>query len=763
MKLHTTKTEIERGGVQAESSFTIKTNALSFSILSSGLYTDPEMAIVRELSCNAYDAHVAAGNEVTPFEIHLPNELEPFLSIKDYGTGLSDEDIQGALIPVMEENENGEMVNSTNADGEQIFKRAGGLYTTYFDSTKTDSNDYIGALGLGSKSPFSYSNAFEVISRYKGKKRTYAIFLNEEGIPTVARMGTIDTDEHSGLEVKIAIEAQHFYKFKEKVASALKFFPVKPKVTGALDFEFDKLPKYRIQTDNWMLSSIERYGSSSMTAVQGNVAYRVSLEQLRKAVTKELYEFAGRANIIMFFDIGELEVSANREEIRYDEKSVEAMANRIEKIYHEFTYEVENKIGKVNDKYWYACMELNKLAKELFGREDSIRRFVDHEVVKDAILARYIKDDGKIIRTKLLGYDFNSYRHNGFHTNAAFKRSGVGYTLVPEQDTIIVLNDVKTGGIKRLSNYLKRSNYSRVFVLTQLANPAVEYDDNNEPIEYCGYEKEMERLVEELGDPEIHLVSELTDELEKKPTNRTLTFYSYAGTFSSRGKYFSDDKIKWEQINCNIEDGGLYFPLKFKSTPSFFDNDGKLESLGFEDCSEILDTLTFLIDAFNAENGTHHTTDSIIAMPAGSAKKAARMSNWINIFEYAKIILPTLVNEISYHKRLRATSNVLDAKYAINDAEFVKKVKELDNDSEFKMVLLPLIEGKEKSRDNVMTYASNIEYLFHMFFPKEEIDNTGFYKDDAFMKYPMLSLVDTVNNSYNWTKLFEYIQMIDRS
>jgi len=96
--------------------FKIKASAKAFSILSSGLYANKIRAIIRELSCNAVDSHVAAGRTDTPFDVHLPNDLEPWFSIRDYGTGLSHEQVSS-------------------------------IYTTYFESTKTESNDYIGALG----------------------------------------------------------------------------------------------------------------------------------------------------------------------------------------------------------------------------------------------------------------------------------------------------------------------------------------------------------------------------------------------------------------------------------------------------------------------------------------------------------------------------------------------------------------------------------------------------------------------------------------
>ena len=505
-------------------------------------------------------------------------------------------------------------------------------------------------------------------------------------------------------------------------------------------------------------------GSSSMVGVQGNVPYRVSLSQIRPHITTELNSFVERSHIVMFFNIGELEVSANREEIRYDQKSVDAIVARIKRVYEEFTYEVENMIGDVNDKYWYACLELNTLSKSLFGHEDAIRKFVNHEKITDENLKRYIKDDGKVNITRLWGYDFNTYRHSGYHKNAKFNRSAVPRIIVPEYDILIVINDVKTGGIKRLSNFLKNNqNYSRVFVLTELSEPAVEFDDENNPIEYCGYEKELERLEEELGHPEIKLVSEVTTELEKKTVSRDLTFYVYSSTYSSRRNYYGHDKIKWEQTDCNLEDGGLYFPLKFRSTPCFVDKNGKLRPLGFNDCDFTLCTLRFLIDAYNAENGTNYTINTVIAMPSAATKKARKMSNWVDLLEYAKLVLPGFVEEISYHKRWKATSSALEIKHAIKDTEFVKQIKKLDDTSSFKQTIMPLIEGMEKSRDDVMAYASNIEHLFHVLFPEREIDNTAFYENTAFKKYPMLSMVNTVSGASNWPTLLEYIKMVDRS
>jgi hypothetical protein len=65
--------------------FRIRNSSKAFGILSSGLYSNKIKAIIRELSCNAVDSHVAADKKDVPFTIHLPTKLEPWFSIRDYG------------------------------------------------------------------------------------------------------------------------------------------------------------------------------------------------------------------------------------------------------------------------------------------------------------------------------------------------------------------------------------------------------------------------------------------------------------------------------------------------------------------------------------------------------------------------------------------------------------------------------------------------------------------------------------------------------
>ena len=69
--------------------FSIKNSPVAFEILSSKLYSDANMAVVRELLCNAYDSHKACGKQDVPIHVQLPSYLNKNFIIRDYGLGLS--------------------------------------------------------------------------------------------------------------------------------------------------------------------------------------------------------------------------------------------------------------------------------------------------------------------------------------------------------------------------------------------------------------------------------------------------------------------------------------------------------------------------------------------------------------------------------------------------------------------------------------------------------------------------------------------------
>jgi len=61
MQLRAEDRNVTTSGLTQQESFQIKATGKAFKILSDGLYSDKPLAVVRELSCNAWDSHVAAG------------------------------------------------------------------------------------------------------------------------------------------------------------------------------------------------------------------------------------------------------------------------------------------------------------------------------------------------------------------------------------------------------------------------------------------------------------------------------------------------------------------------------------------------------------------------------------------------------------------------------------------------------------------------------------------------------------------------------
>ena len=193
MKISENLQDVSIGGAEKVEAFTIKASAKAFAILSSNLYSNPLGSMIRELSTNAYDAHIMVGKKDIPFVITHPNAMDPSFKIRDYGPGLSEEEIMT-------------------------------IYTTFFESTKTDNNDVVGCLGLGSKSPFSVSDSFTITSYYNGKRTIYSAFLSSDRIPTIAKFLETETDEENGLEIEVAIKKSDFSSVVREINNLLHYF-----------------------------------------------------------------------------------------------------------------------------------------------------------------------------------------------------------------------------------------------------------------------------------------------------------------------------------------------------------------------------------------------------------------------------------------------------------------------------------------------------------------------------------------------------------
>ena len=191
-------------------------------------YSNTQLAVVREVSANALDANAEA-NASRPIEIKVPTSMNPTFAVRDFGGGLSEEDVFG-------------------------------LYSKYGKSTKRESNNYIGAFGIGKFAPLSYGDNFTCVSYHNGKKATYNIFVNEDDDTKISRIGDpVPTNEPTGLSIEVAVADNDISSFKEIVKEFFTFFSddEMPKFIGAEE-NFITKPKNLLasKTDDWFFVDV---------------------------------------------------------------------------------------------------------------------------------------------------------------------------------------------------------------------------------------------------------------------------------------------------------------------------------------------------------------------------------------------------------------------------------------------------------------------------------------------------------------------------
>lgn len=298
MKLVTDDEVIIGSANQKSTEFTIKASAKAFKILSSNLYKNKIRAIVRELACNCVDAHILNNNQHTPFDVTAPTRLDPRFIIRDYGPGLND----NAMVH---------------------------MYTTFFESTKNDSNEFIGALGLGSKSPLAYTNTFTVVSYHDGIASGYTIMM-DQGQPCIRPIfrEKMKEDEHTGLEITVPVKTTDIDSWSREILYVLRPFGEVPPNIKRLNREVNYFPTTNKQ---WFSGRNFDYESSGLYAVYGKIVYPITgVDGISSKWLKSRY-----GTVYIHFPLGELDITPSREELSLDEDTIANIQKRVNSLEEE--------------------------------------------------------------------------------------------------------------------------------------------------------------------------------------------------------------------------------------------------------------------------------------------------------------------------------------------------------------------------------------------------------------------------------------------
>ena len=704
MKLDVAVNEVVLSNVGTTGEFRIRNSAKAFKILSDGLYSNKIRAIVRELSCNAVDSHVGAGKSDVPFEVHLPTILEPWFSVRDFGLGL---------------------------DGDQVVN----IYTTYFESTKTDSNAFIGALGLGSKSPFSYTENFTVTAIKNGVQRIYSAFINEVGVPSIAEMSEALTDEGNGVEVKFSVTDKYdFQSFRNEAHNVFKWFEHKPTITGVSEFQH-KSPEYKeknvvpgvhVGTDE----------HTSSIAIMGNIAY--PLNNIPEA-EKHFGELASllTCGLTLEFEIGELDFAASREQLSYIPLTLNSIRKKLEALNANLTAHFAKKADAIAGEWERAQLLYTEVHSRLYKSA----------VIKYATDTKFpLYDPKAYYGKKEFVYNIADLEARGLEIKAFRARSGqssrvgegstyVGntytktMTIPVDMDVVIVLNDLKTGCAARARyHFVNRHRKSAtVFCVSSSAEDIavrqVEYD----------------KLIKELHNPP-HIVKASTLEKQERKKSISTQGIAYIGLKADR-RAGQEDSYTWVPFTETIDDNVTYYYVTLS-------NHTPIDSAGKE-------FPMFAIKAMMDECGISEISSiRVLGVRKNRIKELQDLDNWVWFEdklkeETAKItdahVASLVATEMldSYYNKVYTNKNV--AKLAGPDSDYARYVNTYAN-----------LKRATGNVTHLVTLAGKYGKSVHVEKVKNEIENA---KKALYKKYPLLQHIST---NAPESMFADYIKLVDK-
>lgn len=303
MKLMTEETSFETNCVGKETNFQLDAdNPIIFQMLRKNIYEDPIGSICREIADNARDAHREVGTPKRPVEISTPGE---YLTIKDYGPGISPE-------------------------------RMKNIFCFYGASSKRNNNNEGGGFGLGAKTPFAYTDTFTIETIFGGIKYTYIAFIDPTQIGKIKLVSQEKTDECNGTKIKIPVKPHDRSNFCEKIRYYTKWWHLagdaQPKLLG----EITEPPEESVMRGNGWIIYQDSHNNPQI--IVNGIPYTAS---------NNICQWPSK--VIMIFNVGDLNLSANRESIHFDSDTINQIKLRYENYKKEVKEKLEHELDSINE------------------------------------------------------------------------------------------------------------------------------------------------------------------------------------------------------------------------------------------------------------------------------------------------------------------------------------------------------------------------------------------------------------------------------
>lgn len=321
------------------------------------LYSDQEMAVIREYSTNGADSHSAAGIS-KPIEVTTPTELLPLFIVKDYGVGMS---------------------------AREVYEN----FSKYGWSSKRDTDDETGMLGLGCKSALTYTSQFTMVCVKDGIENIVLVTRETDGAGAVQIVETTETDQPDGVEVRVPVKnassfarkIQWFFRFWERGTVLVDDHEPTPfEENAALVIDPDIFLTESLENDYVVMGGVPyplpdnqrfiprgRYGTPSsstatsftttniptgtfhITATTGNGTGSNYNYQMTTTGTTLHWKHSGQYHVVVKVPMGTINFTPSREQLALTKRTVETVATAREFIYERFHRIAQDEVNQAGD------------------------------------------------------------------------------------------------------------------------------------------------------------------------------------------------------------------------------------------------------------------------------------------------------------------------------------------------------------------------------------------------------------------------------
>lgn len=699
MKLNETKPYVETSGDLEEQFFSIQDQGMIFDILRNKMYSNPILAICREISCNARDAHREVGNEEIPVQIVLPNNLEPTYKIRDFGPGISP-------------------------------SRMSNIFIKYTASTKRSDNLQTGGFGLGAKTPFSYSDTFSIVTNVDGTQYNYSCFIDETKVGKLALLSEAPTNEPNGTTIIIPVKPADFNFFRDYTEQSTRHWKVRPEIRGGVVQWRNMTPT--LTGSNWIIGNHtgpDSYNwNREVKLIVDFVEYPLDINALRKYADSKVIDSV-RGCFYLYFGVGELSLSASREQVYLDEATQKKIAARLSEVAKELAKNASDKIEKFTD-YWQANCFYRKELNEIFSNLDFLGKLDWHGYE----LHNHYVDT----KTDVFAFAKGGYSRKGTDPNKL--RRSRGRNIQFSDKSRLIFNDLSIKEptprhVKKLFEDDPTIDSVQVVcpndkVTLQVLNDTVHFDQMNYVL--------------------LSSLTKATGRTYKPSANRLLVFK------------FDPGACNFRQVSyASIEEDGVEEKILCRLSKDHYSTTARIAQLanGTNVHNETLSSLTKKFPRIG-----------IYGIDASAAKDRVE-EEFSDFDELDEFIKEKVINDktIDFVKIKFATGQ----QYHVNDrylrgySTFTSRIKDPNS------LFLKKIKVNKEIQDlvNQSKYILNIYELFDHFIEEDEVNdwlanNKDYDLEDinsqCASKYPLLEHVNTYHVDHIATQISDYVNLVDR-